>query len=242
VPAGSDEFPLWLVDKYFSAFWPQLNLSREEFIDQARHALPWGESFSMPILALKHSSKRNGVSKLHGQVARRMWSFVWPDRKEEDIPITYITNGVHMSTWLARRLNTLYDHYLGNGWKEHGDEPETWEKIENIPDAELWTIRRHLKRKMAYYIQERAREQWSKTTFHPVQVIASGVMLDPYALTIGFARRFATYKRANLILNDLQRLLEIINRPDAGTDIFAGKPTADEPVRYHPGSVRGQES
>jgi len=185
----------------------------------------------MPILALMHSSKRNGVSKLHGQVARRMWSFLWPERKEDDVPITHITNGVHMSTWLARRISTLYDHYLGNGWKEHGDEPETWEKVENIPDAEIWTIRRHLKRKMAYYIQERAREQWLKTTFHPVQVIASGIMLDPYALTIGFARRFATYKRANLILHDIERLLKIINRPEMPVQIiFAGKAhPADEP-------------
>jgi starch phosphorylase len=163
VPAGSDEFPLWLVDKYFSAFWPQLNLSREEFIDQARHALPWGESFSMPILALKHSSKRNGVSKLHGQVARRMWSFLWPERKEEDVPITHITNGVHMSTWLARRLSTLYDHYLGNGWKEHGDEPNL-EKL-SCPDAELWTIRRP-KRKMAYYIRNGA-QQWLQNHLPP---------------------------------------------------------------------------
>jgi starch phosphorylase len=231
VPAGSDEFPLWLVDKYFSNLWSQLNMSRDQFITLAHHILPWGESFSMPILALSLSSKRNGVSELHGKVARKMWNFLWPDLKEDDVPITHITNGVHTSTWLARRLSGLYDRYLGNGWKEQVDDPETWQKIDDIPDAELWTVRRHLKRKLSYYIRERTREQWMQTTVHPVQVIASGVLLDPYALTIGFARRFATYKRANLILHNMDRLLDIITRPDQPVQIiFAGKAhPADEP-------------
>ncbi|OGO32321.1 MAG: alpha-glucan phosphorylase [Chloroflexi bacterium RBG_16_54_11] len=231
VPAGSDEFPLWLVDKYFSNLWPQFGLTRDQFIGMAHHTLAWGETFSMPILALNYSSKRNGVSELHGKVARRMWNFLWSNLKEDQVPITHITNGVHTSTWLARRLSHLYDRYLGNGWKERLDDPATWEKIDDIPDMELWTLRRHLKRKMTYYIQERTREQWLKTTVHPVQVIASGVLLDPYALTIGFARRFATYKRANLILHDINRLLQIINKPEMPVQIiFAGKAhPADEP-------------
>jgi starch phosphorylase len=231
VPAGSDEFPLWLVDKYFSNLWPQLGMNRDQFIDLARHSLPWGETFSMPILAMSFSTKHNAVSELHGKVARKMWNFLWPKLKEADIPITYITNGVHTGTWLARRLSSMYDRYLGNGWKEHVDDPATWGKIEDIPDIELWTIRRHLKRKLTMYIAERAREQWLTAKVHPVQVIASGALLDPYALTIGFARRFATYKRANLILNDLERLMEIINRPNQPVQIiFAGKAhPADEP-------------
>jgi len=231
VPAGSDEFPLWLVDKYFSNLWPQLGLSREQFIDLAHHVLPWGESFSMPILALRMSSKRNGVSEVHGKVARKMWNFLWPNIKEDKVQITHITNGVHTSTWLARRLSNLYDRYLGNGWKDHVDDPETWLKIDDIPDTELWTIRRHLKRKLAYYIRDRSRDQWMHANVHPVQVIASGVLLDPYALTIGFARRFATYKRANLVLHDIDRLLELITRPDQPVQIiFAGKAhPADEP-------------
>ncbi|HEX9090326.1 MAG TPA: alpha-glucan family phosphorylase, partial [Anaerolineales bacterium] len=197
VPAGSDEFPLWLIDKYFSNFWPQLGLTREQFIDLAHHTLPWGETFSMPILAIKYSAQRNGVSELHGRVARKMWNSLWPNVKEDDVPITHITNGVHNATWLARRLSTLYDRHFGSGWKEHIDDPETWERIENIPDTELWAIRRHLKRKLTIYVLQRAREQWLTASVHPVQVIASGALLDPYALTIGFARRFATYKRAN---------------------------------------------
>ncbi|MBN2146713.1 MAG: alpha-glucan family phosphorylase [Anaerolineales bacterium] len=232
VPAGNDEFPLWLIDKYFSNLWPQLGLEREQFIQLAHNRQPWGgESFSMPILALRHSSQRNGVSELHGQVARKMWNFLWPDLPEEEVPITHITNGVHTGTWLARRLNNLYDRYLGADWMERLDDPLTWEQVEDIPDGELWTIRRHLKRKLVYYVRERAREQWLYSGIHPVQIIASGVLLDPYVLTIGFARRFATYKRADLLLYDIDRLLSIINRPNLPVQIiYAGKAhPADEP-------------
>jgi glycogen phosphorylase len=231
VPAGSDEFPLWLIDKYFSGFWPQLGLDREGFIDLARHRLPWGETFSMPLLAITLSNKLNAVSKLHGDVSRQLWSFMWPGKSTAEIPITYITNGVHTGTWLARRLRVLYDRYLGGDWFERLDDPNIWEAVENIPDDELWLVRRHLKRKLVAYMGERARNQWLHDGVHPVQVIASGVLLDPYALTIGFARRFATYKRANLILHDLNRLLDIINQPNCPVQIiFAGKAhPADEP-------------
>jgi starch phosphorylase len=231
VPAGSDEFPLWLIDKYFANFWPKLGLTRDEFINLAHHNVPWGETFSMPVLAMGNSIKRNAVSQLHGKVARKLWNFYWPNLKEDEVPITHITNGVHTATWLARRLSYLYDRYLGNDWKEHLDDPDIWEKIENIPDMELWTLRRHLKRKLTIYILERDREQWLNSGIHPVQVIASGALLDPYALTIGFARRFATYKRANLILHDVDRLMEIINNPTQPVQIiFAGKAhPADEP-------------
>ncbi len=232
VPAGNDEFPLWLVDKYLSMLWPDLGLTADQFIDLARNRQSWGETFSMPILALRLSDGRNAVSELHGHVSRAMWRFLWPEVKDEDeVPITYITNGVHTASWMARRLRALYDHYLGEDWLEHLDDPETWEKIDLIPDQELWAVHNHLKRKLAFYIMDRARKRWRQGGFHPVQVIASGVMLDPYALTIGFARRFATYKRANLVLSDLDRLLEIINKPNRPVQIiFAGKAhPADEP-------------
>lgn len=232
VPAGSDEFPHWIIDKYFSNFWPQLGMDRDQFIDLARNRQPWGvETFSMPILALHMAEKHNGVSELHGQVARKMWNFIWPDKPEDEVPITYITNGVHTGTWLARRLKTLYDRYLGTDWMENLDMPDAWDRIEDIPDAEFWAIRRHLKRKLVYYIRERAREQWLYSGIHPVQIIASGVLLDPYALTIGFARRFATYKRANLVLKDIDRLFSILNKPNMPVQIiFAGKShPSDEP-------------
>ena len=231
VPAGNDEFPLWLVDKYFSHLWPQLNLDRDQFMDLARNLHSWGESFSMPILALRYSEYRNGVSELHGRVAREMWNFMWPENRVEDVPISHITNGVHTGTWLARRLRQLYDQYLGVEWRERIDDPYIWENIDRIPDDELWDVRRHLKRKLVLYMRDRARLQWISNEVHPVQVVASGALLDPYALTIGFARRFATYKRANLILSDLERLLEIINQPNMPVQIiFAGKAhPADEP-------------
>jgi starch phosphorylase len=233
LPAGNDEFPLWLIDKYFSSYWPQLGLDREKFIDLARQTQSWGETFSMPVLALRHADHRNGVSELHGKVARKMWHFLWPERSEDDVPITNITNGVHPGTWLARRLRVLFDRYLDSGWMEDIDNPAIWERLEEVPDTELWVVRRHLKRKLVAYIRELARDQWLYDGVHPVQVIAAGVLLDPYALTIGFARRFATYKRANLILRDLDRLLTIINRPNQPVQIiFAGKAhPADEPAK-----------
>lgn len=231
VPAGSDEFPLWLIDKYFSNYWPQLGLDREQFINIARHNLPWGEHFSMPVLAIRMSAERNGVSKLHGEVSRKMWSYLFPGKSENEVPITHITNGVHTGTWLARRLHVLYERYLGHEWMDRLDDPELWNGIEDIPDAELWAVRRHLKRKLVAYMRERARHQWLTEGVHPVQVVAAGALLDPYALTIGFARRFATYKRANLILRDTNRLLNIVNNPTMPVQIvFAGKAhPADEP-------------
>ncbi len=231
VPAGNDEFPLWLIDKNLSRFWSELGISRDQFVDLARHSQAWGETFSMPILALRLSEGRNAVSELHGRVSRRMWQFLWPEVEEDDVPITSITNGVHTSTWLARRMRVLFDKYLGPDWLDRLDDPLLWKQVEKIPDEELWAVRIHLKRKLAFYALERARQRWMKGGYHPVQAIASGVMLDPYVLTIGFARRFATYKRANLIFSDVERLLNIINRPNYPVQIiFAGKAhPADEP-------------
>ncbi len=231
VPAGNDEFPLWLVDKYLATLWPDLGLTRDQFVDLARHQQTWGETFSMPILALRYSEGRNAVSELHGRVSRAMWKGLWPHLPEEDVPITYVTNGVHAPTWMARRLRVLYEKYFGPDWLDRLDDPEMWEKIDSIPDVELWEIRMHLKRKLVFYMSERNRQRWMKGGFHPVQVIASGALLDPYVLTIGFARRFATYKRANLILSDLDRLLNLVNRPNRPVQIiFAGKAhPADEP-------------
>ncbi|MCS7246926.1 MAG: alpha-glucan family phosphorylase [Anaerolineales bacterium] len=228
VPAGNDEFPLWLIEKYLAPIWTQLGITREEFIELGRHTTPWGEMFSMPVLGLKLSEGRNAVSELHGQVARKMWHFLWPDLEVDEVPITHITNGVHLSTWLARRMRYLFDEYLGEDWIERHDDFELWEKVMEIPDEKLWEVHRHLKRKLAYYIRERARWMWARGNVHPVQVIASGVLLDPYALTIGFARRFAPYKRANLLLHDPDRLLRIVTRADMPVQIiFAGKSHPD---------------
>jgi len=231
VSAGNDEFPLWMIDKYLSSYWPDLGLSRDEFVDLARNQQSWGETFSMGVLALRHSDGKNGVSELHGRVARGMWNFLWPEVAEDEVPISYVTNGVHTSTWLARRLGVLYNEYLGLDWLDRHDDHTLWDQIENIPDAKLWEVRNHLKRKLVFYMMERTRRRWTQGGFHPVQAIASGLLLDPYVLTIGFARRFATYKRASLILSDLDRILDLVNQPNRPVQIiFAGKAhPADEP-------------
>jgi starch phosphorylase len=182
----------------------------------------------MPMLALNYSRASNAVSELHGQVARKMWRFMWPARKEEEVPITHITNGIHTGTWLARRLGHLYDHYLGQDWRERIDDLEIWDQVFNIPDDELWAIRRHVKRKLVNYVTDVARCRWMGGTSQAVQALAGGALLDPNALTIGFARRFAPYKRASLILQDANRLISLLNRPGRPLQIiFAGKSHPD---------------
>src|SRR5258708_1529095 len=224
VAAGNDEFPFWLVEKYLSVLWPQLKISREEFFGLARHPLAPGETFSMGILALRNSEGRNAVSELHGRVARRMWNFLWPELSEQEVPISYVTNGVHTANWMARRLRKLLDLHLGAEWMDHLDDPELWTKLDRIPDEELWGVRIHLKRKLTFYIRERVRTRWTDGGYHPVQVVTSGVLINPYALTIGFARRFAAYKRSGLLLSDVDRLIKLINRPNMPVQIiFAGK-------------------
>ncbi|MBW6473483.1 MAG: alpha-glucan family phosphorylase [Anaerolineaceae bacterium] len=231
VPAGNDQFPIWLIDKYFSQIWPKLNLSRDQFVDFGKQAQNWGETFVMPVLALKLSEHMNSVSELHGVVSRKMWNWLWPDKSENEVPITHITNGIHTGTWIARQTNLLFQKYLAPDWMDHADDPEIWENIERIPDFELWAVRKHLKRKLTVYCNEVARQKWQQGGFHPVQVVASGVLMEPYSLTIGFARRFATYKRANLILRDYERLLKLVTNERMPVQIiFSGKAhPADEP-------------
>jgi starch phosphorylase len=231
VPAGNEEFPDWLMDRYFGGYWGQLGLDRERFMDLARNRQSRGQTFGMSILAIQLSHKRNGVSELHGQVSRRMWQFLFPEMPAERVPIGAITNGVHTGTWLARRMKLLYARYLGANWMEELDDLSLWQAIFAAPDEDLWLVRRHLKRKLVAFARERARAQWLATRVHPVQVIASGVLLDPYMLTIGFARRFATYKRGSLVMRDPERLLRIVNNPQRPVQIiFAGKAhPMDEP-------------
>ncbi len=231
VPAGNDQFPIWLIDKYFPSYWESLHLTRDQFIELGKQTQSWGETFSMPVLAIHFSEHCNAVSELHGEVARKMWNFLWPDRETKDVPIQNITNGVHMGFWLARRMHLLFDRYLGMDWMEHMDNPDLWTRVEQIPDLELWDVRRHLKRKLINYAIENAREHWQSGKRHSTQVIVDGVMLDQYTLTIGFARRFATYKRADLLFSDYERLLRLINNKDMPVQIIlAGKAhPADEP-------------
>lgn len=231
VPAGNDKFPIWLMEKYFAPMWEKLGLTRDQFIDLAKENTQWGDQFTMPILALKLSERSNGVSALHGVVSRNMWHFLWPDRKVEDMPISHITNGVHSFSWLSRRMGLVFDEYLGREWRENPDDPKIWEKVEDIPDQVLWDVRRHQKRMLNNYITRTARKTWLTGSVHPVQIIAGGVLLEPDALTIGFARRFPTYKRGYLVLRDYERLIRILNDVERPVQIiFSGKAhPADEP-------------
>lgn len=238
IPAGNDEFSPTLIERCFSHYIKDMGITRDQFIELGKCMRPYGETFSMPVLAIRLSEHVNAVSELHGRVTRRMWHFLWKDRNEENVPINYITNGIHTATWIARRLRVLFDYYLGPHWLEHVDDPEIWERVDNIPDAELWEVRMQLKHKLISYVRENARIQWMKAGIHPVQAIASGLLLSPNALTIGFARRFAPYKRANLILRDIDRLFSLLNRPNRPLQIiFAGKSHPDD----EPGKLIIQE-
>ncbi|MEK7312731.1 MAG: alpha-glucan family phosphorylase, partial [Chloroflexota bacterium] len=231
VPAGNEAFPQWLMDKYFPQYWNRMGLDRDSFMALAKLDQVWGSSFSMPTLAIRFSAHHNAVSELHGAVSREMWQFLWPGTKVEEVPIGSITNGVHTGSWLARQMRVLFDRSLGSDWYEHLDDPETWASLLSIPDEDLWSVHRHLKRRLQIFMNDRTRAQWTTTRIHPVQIIAAGALMDPNVLTIGFARRFATYKRAGLLFRDIDRLLKLVNRPDMPVQfVFAGKAhPADDP-------------
>ena len=224
VPAGNDAFPTWQIDRHLNGYWNELGLTREEFMNIADDK----GTFGMTPLALRMSNRSNGVSQLHGEVAQEMWQWMYPNGKT---PIRYITNGVHTQTWLGRRLHRLFDEYLSVNWVNRIDDTAMWSQMREVPDDQLWSVRKHYKRRLAEFMRDRARINWATHSKHPVQTIASGVMIDPMALTIGFARRFATYKRASLILRDVDRLMRIINNSARPVQfLFAGKAhPQDEP-------------
>ena len=231
VPAGNDAFAFELVDKYFWNYWGQLNIDRERFIQFARQELPWGPQYSMTVLALRLSAYHNGVSQLHGAVSRDMWSFLWPDTPAVEVPIGAITNGVHTKTWLAQELRELYARHLSLDWEEHVEQSATWDGIDAIPDAELWAVHQQRKDKLIQLVRRRLRDQYMRNGEGPMRLESAQRLLDPNALTIGFARRFATYKRATLMFRDMERIKRILNDPARPVQIiFSGKAhPADEP-------------
>ncbi len=225
VPAGNDTFPFYLVEKHFAGYWESLSLDREQFLALGGYSDGHGGvSFNMTALALRLSGKRNAVSRLHGKVSRAMWHSIWPELSEDEVPITSVTNGVHTPTWIAYEMEKLYSKYLGHDWRDHHDNPTLWERIYDIPDEELWNIHLQLKHKLFNFMRERARRAWINEESGPIRVLTSGTLLNPEALTIGFARRFATYKRAMLILQNLDRLKQIMHDEWRPVQIvFAGK-------------------
>jgi len=223
VPAGHDIFPFHLMEKYFHTYWPRLGLSREEFLALGSHE---GDrhGFNMTLLALRMCGRSNGVSRLHGEVSRRMWHPVWPDVPVEKVPITHITNGIHVPSWISNAMNRIYRKYLDPDWIERQDDSTLAERILDVPDEELWAAHLHLKRKLMTLIRERARQRRIEGLMNPEQVLCAGTFLDPEALIIGFARRFATYKRATLIFHNLERLKRLLHdRYRPVQFIFAGK-------------------
>jgi starch phosphorylase len=234
VPAGHDAFPLSLMEKYFAHFYTELGISREQFLSLGFPPDGNDNAFNMTILALQLSGRRNAVSRTHGNTSRRMWKTLWPGLPEDQIPITSVTNGVHVPTWIAPEMRQLYSKYLGPDWINRHDDPAVWERIADIPDVELWQVRNVLKRKLLAHVNERVRRRWIHGQVDPSQVLASGTLLEPPTLTIGFARRFATYKRATLIFKNIERLKHLLQDPWRPVQIiFAGKAhPADEPGKY----------
>jgi starch phosphorylase len=231
VPAGHDRFHSDLIDEHLGPLREELGISHERLMELGRENPYLGHEFCMTVLGLKLSRRANAVSALHGEVSRAMWTSLYPGRGEDSVPIGHITNGVHVPSWLAPQMFRLYDRHLGAGWHEHSGESRIWEGIENIDDAELWETHNSLKARMLDFIRRRAVQQAARRDEAPERLQRLSKVLSPDALTIGFARRFATYKRANLILADIERLGGMINDPKRPVQfVFAGKAhPRDEP-------------
>lgn len=225
VPAGNDIFPIGLVEKYFKDFWSRLGISREDFL---RLGMKPGDNlepgFNMGILALKIAGKKNGVSKLHGEVSRELFADVWPHIAPSESPITYVTNGVHTCTWLAPKMKDLYNKYLIPYWQDNIHEDDVWKKINSIPDEELWKEHLERKKKLLDVVRHNLTVRLRREGVSYDAINEALGNLNPEALTIGFARRFATYKRATLIFRDIERITQILNNADRPVIlIFAGK-------------------
>jgi starch phosphorylase len=225
VPAGNDAFEPWLIDKYFSNYWGQLGLTRERFMALGRQEQAnKDEPMNLTVLALRMSSARNGVSKLHAEISRKLWSGVWPGVPINEIPIRAVTNGIHTRSWISNDMATLYDRYLGPSWHERPGDSSVWKAIDQIPDMELWRTHERRRERLVAFARRRLRQQLVKRGAGATELAAAEESLDPEALTIGFARRFATYKRANLILTDIERLTKLMTESNRRVQIiFAGK-------------------
>ena len=231
VVAGNDAFPFDLISQFFSHFWPKLQLSQQGFMDLARHDLGWGPMFSMPALALRFSSYRNGVARLHGDTSRRIWNDLWPEVPTDEVPISHITNGVHYQTWVAPQIQNLTSKMLPKDWQDKAADPELWQSVKKLDNSNFWEVRKEVKAQSVRFLRRRVVSQLKRNGATPTQLAEAEKLLDPNTLTIGFARRFATYKRATLIFRDVERLSAILNNPARPLQlVFSGKAhPADEP-------------
>ena len=236
VPAGNDIFPLELIEKYFNGLWEKYGISKEEFfkLGMAPNADIENNGFNMGILALKASGKKNAVSKLHREVSSELFAEVWPNIISNESPITYVTNGIHTCTWLAPNIKRLYNKYLMPYWQDYIYDDSVWKEIENIPDYEIWNEHLDRKRKLISLIKDKTAERLKRDGYTYDQIAKVIGSLSENKLTIGFARRFATYKRATLIFRDLEHITEILNNEKKPVQIiYAGK--------AHPDDKEGQE-
>lgn len=235
VPAGNDIFPIELMEKYFKNFWPRLGIEREEFLRLGMNPKEEMEpGFNMGIFALKIAGKKNGVSKLHGGVSRELFGDIWPEIAANESPIGYVTNGIHTCTWLAPNMKELYNKYLVPYWQDNIHLERTWDRIKNIPNKELWEAHYDRKVKLLQLVRKNTINRLRRNGMRYEEIMDIVSKLNPNALTIGFARRFATYKRGTLIFRDLERITEILNNSKTPVQlIFAGK--------AHPRDVEGQD-
>lgn len=228
VPAGNEAFDLPLVRRYLEPCAQRLGCQPDELLALGSEA----GSFNLTVLAIRLSSRTNGVSKLHGQVSSKMWRHLWPEGTAE--PVGAITNGVHTGSWVGPEMRELYAQYLGADWEQHLLEPAFWTRVRQVPDGALWAARRQQKARLVRFVRERARAQLARHGHAPDELRGVETLLDPEALTIGFARRFATYKRAALVVSDLERFRRIFGSAERPVQIvFAGK--------AHPADRGGQD-
>jgi len=232
VPAGHDRFDAGLVEEHIGPLREALGLSQDSLMGLGRENANNGdELFCMTVLALRLSRRANAVSSLHAEVSRAMWTKLFRNKLEDDVPIGHITNGVHVPSWLAPEMFRLYDRHLGTDWHQRSSEAKIWLGIENVDDGELWETHLNLKSQLIEFVRRRAVAQAERRGESPLELQRLERVLSPDALTIGFARRFATYKRANLILTDIERLASMVNDPNRPVQfVFAGKAhPLDEP-------------
>jgi glycogen phosphorylase len=235
VPAGHDAFPFNLVETHLANCWGSLGNYRDKFMALGAYDNGSGMQFNMTALALRTSDAVNAVSQMHGVVTREMWGPIWPSTPEEQRPVRAITNGVHMPTWLSTEMAHLFDEYLPADWRERHDEADLWALVHEIPDEALWAARGALRNYLFAFVRERARLRWRDEQVSAARVVAAGTLLDPNALTIGFARRFTGYKRPELIFHNPEQLRAILNAPRRPVQIvFAGKAhPADDTGKHH---------
>jgi starch phosphorylase len=225
VPAGHDRFHAGLLEEHLGPLRDAIGITHEELMGLGREnpTNPY-EEFCMTVLGLRLSRRANAVSALHGEVSRAMWTGLYPGKPEDEVPIGHITNGVHVPSWLAPQMFRLYDRHLGPDWPQHSGEARIWERIERLSDGELWETHLSLKASLLEFVRDRAMEQAARRSEDPDVIERMGRVLSPDALTVGFARRFATYKRANLVLQDMEKLASMVNDPKRPVQfVFAGK-------------------